>query len=55
MEKKEKAKLLIRKELLRELKPSDLVPVAGGGTRRTDVSNCCCDPCMMTGSCTTVP
>ena len=55
MEKKEKVKLLIKRELLRDLKPSDLVPVAGGYTKRTDYSNCCCDPCMMTGSCPTTP
>lgn len=36
-----KKKLLIVKEVLRELNPKDLVRVAGG---RTDVSNACCNP-----------
>jgi hypothetical protein len=48
MEKKEKKnrKLLIRREMLRELNPAELIPVAGGRSRAglTDVSNCCCDP-----------
>ena len=49
MEKKEKLKLVIKRELLRELKPSDLVPVAGGYTNRTDYSQCCCEPPLTGG------
>jgi hypothetical protein len=58
MEKKEKAarKLIIRKELLRDLKPAELIPVAGGcstATSRgsTDASMCCCATTDTTGTC----
>ena len=47
MEKKEKGtrKLLIRKEVLRDLSPAELIPVAGGRTKmQSDFSNCCCGP-----------
>ncbi len=54
MEKK-KVKLLIKREMLRELKPAELIPVVGGVSGKTDVSNCCCNPCQMTGSCPPPP
>jgi hypothetical protein len=50
-----KVKLLIKREVLRELKPAELTPVVGGGSRGTDVSNCCCDPCQMSASCPPPP
>jgi hypothetical protein len=50
-------RLQIKRETLRELSPTILVVIEGGGTSTTsDVSNCCCNPTSNQGQgCTRPP